>query len=234
MLELGLSWFPGVPVFFVVSGLLVSRSYERSPSLREYYRNRALRILPGLWVCLDASVAVICIAGVATLGPISSGDWLLWWAAQMTLFQQYQPAFLHNLGTGLFNGSLWTIPVELEFYLLLPLLYAALLADGRGSTLRLCLVAAVSLAAHLAIEHPSFWPRLVTYPRVGKRHSLPLDVPCGHPDTTALGATARVVCGTSGTQLRFAQKCALWCQGSMSRTRAASSYERRRAAGSKT
>ena len=40
MVRSGLELFPGVPAFFVVSGLLISKSYEQSDSLRNYYRNR--------------------------------------------------------------------------------------------------------------------------------------------------------------------------------------------------
>src|SRR4030088_1254426 len=47
----GLCRFPGVPIFFVISGILISKSYEQSDSLRVYLRNRCLRIFPGLWVC---------------------------------------------------------------------------------------------------------------------------------------------------------------------------------------
>ena len=43
----GLELFPGVPIFFVISGLLISKSYEQSDSIRDYYRNRCLRIFPG-------------------------------------------------------------------------------------------------------------------------------------------------------------------------------------------
>ncbi len=48
-----------MPIFFLISGCLVSKSYERCTSLREYYRNRCLRIFPGLWICLLASLVVI-------------------------------------------------------------------------------------------------------------------------------------------------------------------------------
>jgi len=49
------SRFPGVPIFFVVSGLQVSLSFGRSPLGAECFRNRALWILPALWACLLVS-----------------------------------------------------------------------------------------------------------------------------------------------------------------------------------
>src|SRR6185369_4920789 len=120
--------FPGVPVFFVVSGFLISKSYERAADLPNYLRNRALRIFPGLWVCL-VFAAVLPLA-TGALGEVRSGEWLAWWSAQMSAAQNYQAAFLDGFGTGTFNGSLWTIPVELTFYLLLPILYRLLRLDS--------------------------------------------------------------------------------------------------------
>ena len=38
--------FPGVPVFFIISGFLVSASLERSKSPADYFTNRFLRIFP--------------------------------------------------------------------------------------------------------------------------------------------------------------------------------------------
>lgn len=149
----GLALFPGVPIFFVISGLLISRSYEQSDSIRNYYRNRCLRIFPGLWVCLVVSLGVIWVSGVGSLGAASTPQWLLWWVTQMSFFQNYAPAFLKPLGSGILNGSLWTIPIELEFYLLLPALYFILqLRRLRGHTLVLCVLAA-SLFAQLVLAY---------------------------------------------------------------------------------
>ena len=43
--------FPGVPIFFFISGYLISRSYEQTYSVRAYVKSRFLRIYPALWVC---------------------------------------------------------------------------------------------------------------------------------------------------------------------------------------
>ncbi len=112
--------FPGVPIFFVISGFLISASFEKTPNLKIYFTNRALRIFPALWVCL-----IVSITSAIIFGGISFFRWdaVPWLAAQVSFLQFYNPDFLRGYGTGVLNGSLWTIAVELEFYILLPILY---------------------------------------------------------------------------------------------------------------
>lgn len=109
--------FPGVPMFFVMSGFLISASFEKSHSTKIYFQNRFLRILPGLWtVILVTAVVVIC------LGFKFFPTGLIWLPAQF-LGLIYTPAFLKPFGFHSYNGSLWTIPVELQFYFVLPVVY---------------------------------------------------------------------------------------------------------------
>jgi peptidoglycan/LPS O-acetylase OafA/YrhL len=164
ILHSGLELFPGVPIFFVISGLLISRSYEQSDSIRNYYRNRCLRIFPGLWVCLVVSVMVILFGGLGSIGAVFTRDWLLWWAAQMSFFQSYNPAFLKSFGNGTLNGSLWTIPIELEFYLLLPALYFMLrLHRRRGHALVLTVLLASLVAQFVLVYGRRLFPWLTDY-----------------------------------------------------------------------
>ncbi len=118
---------PGVPIFFVVSGFLISMSYERHPDLGSYARNRFLRIYPALWAAFLVGLALIATTGF--LGPETLTSWKFpaWVAAQLTIFQFWNPDFLRSFGVGVLNGSLWTIPVELGFYAVLPLLYRGVL-----------------------------------------------------------------------------------------------------------
>jgi peptidoglycan/LPS O-acetylase OafA/YrhL len=146
VIDFGLRLFPGVPVFFVISGFLISQSLERSKSVNQYFRNRCLRIFPALWVCLVVSTGVLFACAATIIVPVSISEWLLWWAAQMTAFQAYWPAFLRPFGTGALNPSLWTIPVELEFYLLLPVIYTSLGLNRRRGNVPLTLLLALSLA----------------------------------------------------------------------------------------
>jgi peptidoglycan/LPS O-acetylase OafA/YrhL len=112
---------PGVPVFFMISGYLISASYERNNSLTIYLKNRMLRIFPGLWACIIVTVFVFMLTGA----NFFSRQTLFWLPAQMVGII-YTPSFLTDYGFGSYNGSLWTIPIELQFYLLVPVCYLAL------------------------------------------------------------------------------------------------------------
>lgn len=112
--------FPGVPIFFAISGYLISASYERSKSLQSYVTNRVLRIFPGLWACVLVTVPVAMYFGFDFFHLAG----LLWLVAQFAGLI-YTPAFLDDFGFGSYNGSLWTIPIELQFYVLLPVVYLA-------------------------------------------------------------------------------------------------------------
>jgi peptidoglycan/LPS O-acetylase OafA/YrhL len=156
VVDAGLRLFPGVPIFFVVSGFLISNSYEHSDSLRHYLRNRCLRIYPALWVCLVATVGALLLVGVDAIGMLPTRDWLIWWAAQLTLFQNYSPGFEWPPGVGTPNFSLWTIPVELEFYMLVPAIYVVFrLTQNRGNFPLLALCVA-SAALHLGFRYEDY------------------------------------------------------------------------------
>ena len=140
----------GVPIFFVVSGFLISLSWERNSVPIAYARNRILRIYPALWVCLLVSIATAYVFGGVSFARMEAIPWLV---AQLTIGQFYNPDFLRGYGTGVLNGSLWTIPVELQFYVLLPFLYRFFrLRDQRGNW-SLIGLAMVSVAVQYLFVH---------------------------------------------------------------------------------
>ena len=121
--------FPGVPIFFAMSGFLISASFERSLDVATYARNRCLRILPGLWCCVLLTVAVSALCGVDFFN-VQAPVWL----ASQLVGVIYTPEFLSRFGFGSYNGSLWTIPIELQFYFLLPVLYVFLPRKQESTT----------------------------------------------------------------------------------------------------
>ncbi|RCW76042.1 acyltransferase family protein [Pseudorhodoferax soli] len=116
-----LSLFPGVPIFFFISGFLIGGSWRRNPNVAAYIASRALRIFPGLWAACLFSLALLLFLYSEPLRE-NVGTTLIWIAMQLSFLQSWNPQFLRGYGMGVANPVLWTIPVELAFYVVLPLL----------------------------------------------------------------------------------------------------------------
>jgi peptidoglycan/LPS O-acetylase OafA/YrhL len=115
-----IKYFPGVVVFFVISGFLIFASFDRNSDLVQYYKNRLLRIFPALWVAFFITFALVYSAGYSAGSPLAS---LKWMAAQLTVFQNYLPAGIKAYTNHPPNPSLWTIPIEFTFYVFVPVLF---------------------------------------------------------------------------------------------------------------
>lgn len=149
------SLFPGVPVFFFISGFLISQSFERNPNWREYAWNRALRIYPALAVCFVLSLTATWLCGFFAVRGIPGSEFVVWVIAQLTVGQFYNPAFISRPPIWALNGSVWTISVELQFYVLLPLMYL-LLGLARMRRRRSNLVLGALIVVFLALSE--IWP----------------------------------------------------------------------------
>lgn len=123
LLEFFMRAFPGVSVFFMISGFLITNSFLHKSEWKRYAFNRFLRIYPALWVCLLFTLLNLVVNGFVNKDTIFTKEFVIWFVGQLTFFQQYTPAFFRGYGNGCPNGSLWTIPVEVSFYVLLPLLF---------------------------------------------------------------------------------------------------------------
>jgi len=115
--------FPGVPIFFFISGFLISRSWEKTANLKIYITNRVLRIYPALIAAVTLSFILINVSGYVNYSNPEIKDLILLFFAKTSILQFYNPEFMRQYGDGVMNGSLWTITVELQFYIITPLIY---------------------------------------------------------------------------------------------------------------
>ena len=126
-----ISIFPGVPIFFFISGMLISKSFERSPSLFSYTKNRILRLYPALFLCVSINILLIYSTGYFEKINADVGDIFILFIAKSSILQIYNPDFMRLFGDGVLNGSLWTIFVELQFYFLIPFIYMILVKNHK-------------------------------------------------------------------------------------------------------
>jgi peptidoglycan/LPS O-acetylase OafA/YrhL len=115
-------YFPGVLIFFTISGFLIFQSLERNKNINQYFINRIIRIYPALLVCFTITIILLLFFQIISFKSLASVTILKWIITQITVFQFWTPDVLRVWGVGTPNGSLWTIPVEIQFYLLLPIL----------------------------------------------------------------------------------------------------------------
>ncbi len=125
----------GVTLFFILSGFLLFLPYAKAllfnapwPSFRQFYLRRALRILPAYYVTL---FLMILIAHREYLQPDHFRQLILF----LTLFMDSSSSTFKQIA-----GPFWTLAVEWQFYLLLPILaYGMRLIVRHGSRVwRVC------------------------------------------------------------------------------------------------
>jgi peptidoglycan/LPS O-acetylase OafA/YrhL len=165
-----LGW-AGVGAFFVISGFLIMQSLERNPSVLRFARARALRIFPGLIVCVAATVTAMSF--------VTTKDAEEYWSAAQTLFYAVGNASLLSVQyelPGVFeanpypkavNGSLWTLPYEVVCYLCA----AGLAMAGAIEKRRRWIFFALTLFAYVAFGMMAkpHWP---LYHRLDNFHRL--------------------------------------------------------------
>jgi peptidoglycan/LPS O-acetylase OafA/YrhL len=148
-----LRFFPGVPIFFFISGYLISRSYEKNNVLIEYAQNRVLRIYPALIICILLATLSVFVLGYLSIDTVDPTKLIVWILSQSTFLQFYNPDFMRGYGVGVLNGSLWTICVELQFYFMVPLVYQIMKVNNKSLLVLLFVFVAINRAYFFFDEH---------------------------------------------------------------------------------
>lgn len=126
-----------VDAFFIISGFLITASFEHSHSIWTYLRKRVYRVFPGYLAVtvFDLAVVLPISAGhLAGATPARRSLMMLWKTFSLDSFSTIG-AFRSNAYPNVINGSLWTIRFEFICYLGLALIGVCGFLRSRHRTL---------------------------------------------------------------------------------------------------
>lgn len=98
--------FLGVPLFFILSGFVISHVSANSNGWKDapqFIANRISRLMPAFWACMTISVIALMVFGLPDTLSIAT------WAANLILLPQI-------LGQPFVDGVYWTLVLEFVFY----------------------------------------------------------------------------------------------------------------------
>jgi peptidoglycan/LPS O-acetylase OafA/YrhL len=153
----------GVYLFFALTGYLLFWPFARrhfgdgNPvDLRRYAVNRALRILPLYYVVLVVAMLVQADGGTTAQ-----------WVRFLLFGQNFSSATVARV-----DGPMWSLVVELHFYILLPLLAAAVAWLSRGKPVRAAM-ALIALGLASLVVHWTMVAGVHHAPDLTWQYSLP-------------------------------------------------------------
>jgi len=110
----------GVEIFFVISGFLVTKSWQQRAHLPSFLGARLLRIYPALVLAVIVTIILGGISSRLTWSEFLSNpmtiDFAWHTASGWNLRDELPGAFATNPYPRAVNGSLWTLPVEIRLY----------------------------------------------------------------------------------------------------------------------
>ena len=137
--------FLGVDIFFVLSGFLITTLLLARPeqALGRFYLRRVRRLVPGLLGML----AFLGVCGLVFDAP-SARDWLSTVIWVTTYSGNWGVLSTHHIAPEV--SHTWSLAVEGQFYVVWPVITAAVLRIARGRSEALAGVAVVGIAAVMA------------------------------------------------------------------------------------
>ncbi|MBB6131696.1 acyltransferase family protein [Mucilaginibacter lappiensis] len=171
----------GVMGFFSLSGYLIAASFDRSPHILRFTRNRFLRLFPGYWVCLIITAFIIAPAIFYINNKTVVG--FNFWNTDSSFSFVYKNVFLSmrqwSVGNILqnspykesLNGSLWSLlPEALCYTLTLFLGFFGLLNKNKQALLLLFILVYIVYVVNL-YPGTSFGPTFLTLSNARKLYT---------------------------------------------------------------
>lgn len=145
-------YYPGVIIFFTISGFLIYQSLERNEKhFLKFLKNRFYRIYPALFFSTIILLIAIIISYRSNLNYLMNKKFIIWILGQLTIFQFWTPNVLREWGVGTPNGSLWTIVVEIQFYFFIIFLYFK-----TNTIIKLIIISIVSILLNMFLKINNF------------------------------------------------------------------------------
>ena len=116
-----------VTAFFCISGFLISLSYINTPNLKDYFKKRAARLLPAyLFIILTCAIFLSLLSKYSFSEYFTHPMFLKYLAANLSFLNFLQPClpgvFVHDATSCSVNSALWTLKIEVSFYLFIPVI----------------------------------------------------------------------------------------------------------------
>lgn len=145
-----------VKAFFVVSGYLIFMSYDRSSSVWSYAQKRVRRIYPAYFTAVALCALGLAVFSQNSLSEYFSGAWFKYLVANLVFLnflKQDLPGVFDANKLQAVNGALWTLKIEVMFYISVPIFAFVFKRCGRVRSLVLFYLLSILyafLCSHLA------------------------------------------------------------------------------------
>lgn len=132
--------------FFIVSGFLIARSYERSSSLKSYFKKRINRIVPAYLLVVFLCAILLSLISSYSFSEYFSNNQVYKYLFWNSLFLNFKAPWLPGVfGNQAVNGALWTLKVEMSYYFCVPLLFLLFGKNNKHRDISLIIIYFLSL-----------------------------------------------------------------------------------------
>lgn len=179
-----------VRMFFSISGFLITQSFLRRDNVGKFLEARFLRIFPGLFVAICFSILVGFFASTAGwLEFFRQREVYSFFIHNITLFHiqfSLPGVFDSNPFNSGINGSLWTLPTEVQLYICVALVgFFGILSRIETANLALLFFSWVTLQSNDGYFQTGSSPEILSWSFIlgsliyVNRTKIPLSVPLG-------------------------------------------------------
>lgn len=125
--------------FFIISGFLTFNSFVKNPDIKTFALKRIRRILPAYFIAVVLGFFIgMALTSLDFSDFISRAETWKYLGANMLFLNHFQPTLpgvFENNAMPFINSSLWTMKIEIAFYISVPVVYALMRKFGKNKVL---------------------------------------------------------------------------------------------------